>query len=173
MVEDRGGDGAARGGDVRLGRAGEREPAGGRARDAFKVDGRLTSSLYMGERWASPARYSKAGDRKGLAVEARAHGRDARGNPVPLRATWTSADPKIVTPSAGQGHEVTLRVRRAGRTELTVVHGASTRTLAVEVVERRGVLQVTLARVAPAAPLEGGGAGVRAAAPSAPGGKGE
>ena len=112
---------------------------------SFKVDPRVTKSLYMGERWVSNSSYSRVQDGKSaLVVEVRAHGRDAGGKSVPLRPTWTPADANIVTVSPREGHEVKLTILHPGRTSVEVAYGGRAKKLTVNAVEERGLLRVDI-----------------------------
>jgi hypothetical protein len=84
---------------------------------AFKLDPRLTRSLYMGDRWVSPPTYSGLQEGE-FTVEARAQGHDGGGRPVAASLNWRPADPQIVSVSPGQGNAVTITVHRAGESLL-------------------------------------------------------
>jgi hypothetical protein len=84
---------------------------------AFKLDPRLTRSLYMGDRWVSPPTYSGLQEGE-FTVEARAHGHDGGGRPVAATVNWRPADRQIVSVSPGQGNAVTITVHRAGESRL-------------------------------------------------------
>jgi hypothetical protein len=101
---------------------------------SFKLDPRLTKSLYMGERWAPAATYTSAStsDPRAITLEAR-----ARSTVVPaakFSPTWTASNPEVVAISPAQGAEVTLSVRRAGESTVTVKHGSASSTFAVKTV---------------------------------------
>jgi len=121
-------------------------PALARLQVSFKLDPRLTRSLYMGDRWVSPPSYTRVQDGKDLIVEAKVHGLNARGEPAPVHATWRSADPEIVTVSRAQGQEVTLTIRRAGRTHIAVAYDDVSSKLAVDAVLHQGVLRVDISQ---------------------------
>jgi hypothetical protein len=112
---------------------------------SLRLDPRITKGLYMGDRWVAPTGYSRVQDgKRKLVVEARAFGLDARRHPIPIAAKWAAADARIVTVSSGDGHEVTLTVRRAGETSLTVTYGPFSRTLAVRALKHGGKMRVDI-----------------------------
>jgi hypothetical protein len=86
---------------------------------SFKLDPRLTRSLYMGDRWVSPPTYSGLQEGE-FSVQARAQGHDAGGRPVAATLNWRSADPQIVSVAPGQGNAVTITVHRAGESRVRV-----------------------------------------------------
>ena len=88
---------------------------------SFKLDPRLTRSLYMGDRWFSPATFTTTQDVDRINVEVRAVGRDARGQDARIDPEWIAADPKMVTVAPARGGQVTITVHRAGETRLRVV----------------------------------------------------
>ena len=88
---------------------------------SFKLDPRLTRSLYMGDRWFSPATFTTTQDVDRINVEVRAVGRDARGQDARIDPEWIAADPKMVTVSPARGSQVTITVHRAGESRLRLV----------------------------------------------------
>src|SRR6266545_2074203 len=86
---------------------------------SFKVDPRLTRSLYMGDRWVSASTY--AGTNGQDTVEARVTGVDAKGVAMRVSPKWIPADPEMVTVTPGQGDAVLITVHRAGESVLRVV----------------------------------------------------
>ena len=99
---------------------------------SFKLDQRITRSLYMGDRWFSPATFTTTQDVDRINVEVRAVGRDARGQDARIDPEWIAADPKMVTVSPARGSQVTITVHRAGETSLRLVQPltASARSVA-------------------------------------------
>lgn len=99
---------------------------------SFKLDPRLTRSLYMGDRWFSPATFTTTQDVDRINVEVRAVGRDARGQDARIDPEWIATDPKMVTVSPARGNQVTITVHRPGETRLRVVQPLvqSTRSVA-------------------------------------------
>jgi hypothetical protein len=86
----------------------------------FKQDPRLTRSLYMGDRWISPSRFTITGAGPECTLHAQAQGIDVQGKPVPVNADWTATDPSMVTLSPGPGKAVEITVHRVGQTTLEV-----------------------------------------------------
>ena len=98
---------------------------------SFKLDPRLTQSLYMGERWVSPPTYS--GVQEGYyTLEARVQGRDIKGRPMQISPEWIPADPEMVTVSPSQGNQVQITVKRAGESSLKVVSEEVSKTLSIK-----------------------------------------
>ncbi|MDP2305040.1 MAG: hypothetical protein Q8P18_03340 [Pseudomonadota bacterium] len=113
---------------------------------SFKVDPRLTQSLYMGDRWVSPDRFSLSGGKDSATIEARVEGRDARGIGRPVTATWTTADPTLLTVSPTEGDAVTLTVHGPGKSTVRVDGGGITQVLSVDATLRGEVLVVEIRR---------------------------
>jgi len=99
---------------------------------SFKLDPRLTKSLYMGERWVSPPTYTGVQDGKNLTVEARAHGRDAKGKAMNISPEWIPADPEMVTVTPGQGNQVKITVLRAGESRLEIASQGVSKKLLIK-----------------------------------------
>jgi hypothetical protein len=124
---------------------------------AFKLDPRLTRSLYMGDRWVSPPTYS--GLQEGaFTVEARAQGHDGGGRPVAASLNWRPADPQIVSISPGPGNAVTITVHRAGESglRLTIENDAKevivSKELSIKAWYRGAALQAEIDTSRPAVP---------------------
>ena len=113
---------------------------------AFMLDPRLTSGLYMGERWVSPPTYTRVQEGTSLTVAARAAGRDARGTPINISPTWIPADPEMVTVSPGQGNAVQITVHRAGQSRLQVTSQEVSKYLSIKAVARNNGLQVEISQ---------------------------
>lgn len=121
-------------------------PAGG-LQVSFKLDPRVTKSLYMGERWVSGATYSSAPAPEGeaITVEARARraGAAAAGKASPR---WIASDPEMVSISPGEGDDVKLTVRRAGESTVTVSQGDLSRVFTVKTVRQADQWRVELSK---------------------------
>ena len=65
-------------------------------RVSFKLEPRLTKSLYMGDRWTSPDEYLQVGAGENCTVEAGIRGLNMQGKAVNTVATWRAADPDMV-----------------------------------------------------------------------------
>lgn len=113
---------------------------------SFKIDPRLTQSLYMGDRWVSPPKFNSAQAGSSVKVEARAHGRDATGRTVSIKPRWTAADPEMVTVTSGEGATVTIAVRRAGRSTVQLNSHDISRQLTIKAIHHGSSLQVEIAQ---------------------------
>ena len=109
---------------------------------SFKLDSRLTRSLYMGERWVSPPTYQHAtqvGD--SATLEAMAQLVDTKGRPFAASPTWTPGDPEMLAVSP-RGNQVTITVRRAGQSRLKLAQGGVSKELTVKAVHQDGSWRV-------------------------------
>jgi len=114
---------------------------------SFKQDPRLTKGLYMGERWVSPPLYQPAvQEGKTLTVEARVHGVDAKGNKMKIAPTWTPSDSEMVTVTPGEGSDVKIAVKRAGKSTLKVSAPGVSKELSIKATEEGDVLRVEIAQ---------------------------
>ena len=112
---------------------------------SFKLDPRLTKGLYMGERWVSPPVYQPAvQEGKTLTVEARAHGVDAKGNKMKITPKWTPSDPGMVAVTPGEGSDVKIVVKRAGKSTLKVAAPGVSKELSIKATEEGDVLRVEI-----------------------------
>jgi hypothetical protein len=129
-------------------RADRLPPAGPLARIdvSFKLDPRLTRSLYLGDRWVSPATYVAAPQRPAATVDVRAGGLDAAGRRVEVEPEWAAADPDMVEVVRGGRGEARVIVKRAGDTTLRVASGPIARQLAIRARQRGETLAVEIAQ---------------------------
>jgi hypothetical protein len=98
---------------------------------SFQVDPRVTKGLYMGERWVSSATYSSASAADGEAIEIAARVRgQAAARPAALE--WSASDPQMVTVTPARGPDVTISVRSAGESTVTVTDGERSSAFAVK-----------------------------------------
>jgi hypothetical protein len=114
---------------------------------SFRLDPRLTSGLYLGEHWVSPSSYgpiAQPGDT--YRVDARALGLNARGEPVWISPEWRAEDSEMVTISPSQGDEVTITIRRAGKSSVQVTAGDVSKTLSIEAVYQNNAIQVVISQ---------------------------
>ena len=121
-------------------------PSPAAIRVVFKLDSRLTTGLYMGERWVSPSTHSAFQVGKSVTVDARASGVDARGRPAKISARWIAADPETVTVTPGEGNEVKITIHRAGESLVQVTSHGLTKTLVVKAVQQDQVMRVEIAQ---------------------------
>jgi FKBP-type peptidyl-prolyl cis-trans isomerase len=133
-----------------------RERAGGPAAAAavairgievsFKLDPRLTRSLFLGDRWVSPATFSAPAQGKTATVRASARGIDESGKRVGIEPAWIAADPGMVQVTRHGGGDVSITVKRAGASQLAVVFQGITKKLAVEATRRGDGLAVEISQ---------------------------
>ena len=125
-------------------RAGEKksEPAASAIQLAFKLDPRLAGATYGGERWVSPPTYQGSSGQS--TVDATASVVDANGKQIQATVDWKPSDPAMVTVSPAGGEKVTITVKRAGESSLTLTSGSVSRKLGVKAVDRNGARQVTI-----------------------------
>lgn len=129
---------------------GERNPvADERAIEvAFMLDPRLTKGLYMGDRWIASATYSSATAPAGEAISVEARARPAGGAPAAERRfTWTASNPDMVKVSPREHGAVTLTVRPAGSSTVTVSDGEVSSTFDVKAAPLGDRWRVDLAKV--------------------------
>jgi len=107
---------------------------------SYKLDPRLTQGSYLGVRWVSPSTFTRVQDGKDLIVEARAHGRDAKGRALNITPEWLPADPEMVTVTPRQGNEVTITVLRAGESTLEVHSQGVSKKVVIRAEYRNNVL---------------------------------
>jgi FKBP-type peptidyl-prolyl cis-trans isomerase len=131
----------------------ERDPAGPPAAAAverievsFKLDDRLTRSLFLGDRWASPARFAAPPQGRTATVTASARGVDATGRRVAIAPRWIPSHPGMVQVTKGAGGEVNITVRRPGESRLAVVSQGITRELVVRASRQGGALAVEISQ---------------------------
>ena len=116
---------------------------------SFKLDPRLMSGVYGGERWVSPPTYTRVGEGKTCTIDARVRRLDADGKPTVAQPTWTPADPDMVSVTikgtdGEAASDATILVRRAGETTLTVSDDGASKELAIKAVYRNNILQVDI-----------------------------
>ena len=113
---------------------------------SFKLDPRLTQSLYMGDRWVSPPTYTRVGEGTSVTVPARAQGVDNRGILMAVQPEWRSTDPEMVVIAPTQGREVSITVQRAGSSRIQVVSQGVSKELSINAVMRDKMLQIEIAQ---------------------------
>jgi hypothetical protein len=112
----------------------------------FKLDPRLTRGLYMGDRWVSPPRFKTPPQGKPAVVAALSEGMDAAGKRFDVAADWVPDDPGMVEIARGAAGEVSIRVKRAGRSTVRISFRDVARELVVEATEKDGTLSVQVAQ---------------------------
>lgn len=114
---------------------------------SFKLDPRLTQSLYMGDRWLAPPTYLQVGKGDTCTVEASIRGLNEQGKAVNTAATWQVDDPGMVEMSLpGPGNMVQLRVVRPGQTIVEVSSQGITKRLPLHATSYGGTIMVALAQ---------------------------
>jgi hypothetical protein len=112
---------------------------------SFKLDPRITRSLYMGERWL-PLPFTQVGGKTAVVVYARAAGRDGRQKPVHITPEWTPADPELVTVRAAERNVMEITVLGPGETTLRVTAQGISTELAIKSAYKGEALQVEISR---------------------------
>jgi len=117
---------------------------------SLKLDPRLTRSLYMGDRWVSPATYNSLSTQvgKSITVEARAQGIDALGRRRRVNPEWISSDPEMVTVSPPRGSGVTISVRHPGTSSITLKSGETIKKLTLQTVQQGETWRVDIVQEA-------------------------
>jgi len=114
---------------------------------SFKLDPRLTKSMYMGDRWVSPPTYtSTVREGEELTVEARVEVVGAKGKQINIKPKWTPTDPEMVTVTPGQGNEFKITVRRSGQSNLKVSVPGFSRNLAIKATNQGSAMQVEISQ---------------------------
>jgi FKBP-type peptidyl-prolyl cis-trans isomerase len=111
----------------------------------FKVDPRLTSGVYGGERWISPSTYMGATAQH--TVETKAVGIGANGNPIRINPDWIPSEPDMVTVSPNSGDAVTITVKRAGESRLVIKAQQISRDLAIKAASQNGFMQIEITQL--------------------------
>jgi hypothetical protein len=111
----------------------------------FKMDPRLTNS-YGGDRWVSPATYTRVGDATSAVIEARAQARSANPGAKPASPEWTASDPDMVQVTPSKGGVVTITVKRPGTSNIRITSGEMTKELAVKAETKDNALQVAISQ---------------------------
>jgi hypothetical protein len=123
---------------------GREEPA--RISVSFKMDPRIATGNYGGERWVSPPTYTRVGEGKACTVEARVQGSDATGRSVSFSPKWTSADPEMVTVTPNDGNQVKILVLRPGQSSVRVISQAVSKELTIKAAYQNNVLRVDISQ---------------------------
>ncbi len=111
----------------------------------FKRDPRLSGPTYGGEQWFSSPTFTSAVQPGTVGtVELRLRGVDAQGQPVPIVAKWTAANPEMVSVVPGTKGKFRVTVTRAGETTLTVAAQGIAKTLVVRAKNLGNAIQVEI-----------------------------
>ena len=111
---------------------------------SFKIDRRLTRSMYMGDRWVSPPTFTPARQGKTATVEAATDGLNGSGKRVKIDPEWIPADPEMVEVTSGLGDAVWITVKRPGESKLTVAAQGITKELAIRAVNQGDAIAVEI-----------------------------
>jgi FKBP-type peptidyl-prolyl cis-trans isomerase len=111
---------------------------------SFKLDPRLTRSLYLGDRWISPRTFTAPAQGKTTSVLASVRGVDASGKRVGVAAQWKPADPGMVEVTKARGGDVNITVKRAGSSTLAIGYAGLTKVLGVEASKQGDALAVVI-----------------------------
>jgi FKBP-type peptidyl-prolyl cis-trans isomerase len=111
---------------------------------SFKLDPRLTRSLYLGDRWVSPPTFSAPAQGKSATVMASVRGVDASGKRVGIDARWKAADPGMVQVSRLSAGDVNITVTRPGASTVAVAFGGITKELGVKASRQGDALAVVI-----------------------------
>ena len=114
---------------------------------SFKMDPRITRGMYMGDRWISPPTFTSTfQEGKETTVEARVHGVDAKKNKMKIKPKWTPSDPGMVTVTPGEGSDVKIAVKRAGKSTLNVAAPGVSKELSIKATEEGNAIRVEIAQ---------------------------
>lgn len=96
----------------------------------YRLDPSLTRGLYLGDRWVSPPefRFAQPGDE--YVVQAKLQSIDEWGDRSDLTANWSASDPAMVAITR-EPDRVTLVVREAGESRVTVTSGSESKVLRI------------------------------------------
>jgi FKBP-type peptidyl-prolyl cis-trans isomerase FklB len=119
----------------------------------YKMDPRLASGVYGGERWVSPPTYTTTLQ----TVEARIEGITRPGNSVPVKAEWTAEDPEMLSIAPAENGQVKITVRRNGQSRLTVIAEGVSKTLVIKASPENNSTKIEISAAEPAATLARGG----------------
>ena len=109
---------------------------------SFKLDSRLSGGTYGGDKWVSPQVFVGASAQQ--SVDVRAVGRDARGRTVAVRARWLPSDSGMISVSPAEGDAVTITVKSAGQSRLSVVVGELRKELMIQAEYKGKEIQVSI-----------------------------
>jgi hypothetical protein len=110
---------------------------------AFQLDPTLTQSLYLGQRWVTPATFDFAQPGTAFVVRAKAQRVDSGGDPQDVDGDWATSKPEMVAIDRGPG-DVTLTIREAGDSELVVQAAGERNVLRVHAEQRPDAMRVRI-----------------------------
>lgn len=106
----------------------------------FKLDPRLTRSLYMGDRWVSPDVFTQVGEGSVVIVEAKVVRDDGWGRSTTLNANCSASNSSMATVSTLKGNIARITVSKEGTTSLSL----GGKTFRMEAKMANGSLQVNI-----------------------------
>jgi len=77
-------------------------------------------------------------------VEARVHGVDAKKNKMKIKPKWTPSDPEMVTVTPGEGSDVKIAVKRAGKSTLNVAAPGVSKEFSIKATEEGDAIRVEI-----------------------------
>jgi len=107
-------------------------PTEKRIKVEFKLDPRVTSSAYMGDRWVSPLTFTLVQQGAVATIDGRAFLLDPNGADTKAIPEWTSANLELVTVTPGEGNRVVLTVNLPGESSLQVSSQGTSKTLSLK-----------------------------------------
>jgi hypothetical protein len=110
----------------------------------FRLDPRLTRSLYMGDRWVSPATYTRVGETTGVEIEVRVDGLLPGGGTIAVSPEWTISEPSMLTVTPGRAGEAKITVLRGGQCSVKLSAHGLTRELSVTATAQATSLRVDI-----------------------------
>jgi len=116
-------------------------------RVSFKLDPRLTGSMYMGDRWVSPSAFTstlQAGEE--ITVEAQVRGFDARRKAISIKPKWSAVDPDMITITPDEGDLVKITVKREGESILKIFSGEITKEMRIKGVRKGDGMQAEISQ---------------------------
>lgn len=113
---------------------------------SFKLDSRVTKSMYMGDRWVSPPVFAIVQQGQEATIEARANVVDAGGRSLKVDTEWRAEDPEMVLIKPVSDGQVNIIVRRAGESRLKVVSQGVSKTMGIIAKYKEDAIQVEISK---------------------------
>jgi len=109
---------------------------------AFKIDPRLTRSLYMGDRWISSSTF--AGTIGQDTVEAKVRGIGPKGTDVPIHPEWIAEDKEMLAVTPSQGDTVQIKVNQPGESTVQITSLGFSKKLRIKATSQGSAMQVEI-----------------------------
>jgi hypothetical protein len=113
---------------------------------SFKLDSRVTKSMYMGDRWVSPPVFAIVQQGQEATIEARANVVDAGGRSLKVNSEWRAEDPEMVLIQPVSDGQVNIIVRRSGESRLRVVSQGVSKTMGINAKYKEDSIQVEISK---------------------------